>query len=294
MITSSKKLTDDVWFAGGVWTWNGFMPHISYSKYRNSLAIPACIDGGVKNAVFTMWGDNGGECPYFSALGMLMHAVAQAEGLSEEETRERFRLITGEDYDAFMSLELPDFIYGESTTVGSANYSKNRLYDDHFLAIVSRNSGDVDTSVFARYAKMMYEQAETSKSFPYLFKTAAALCECLEIKFDLPTRTRALYADGDKEGLRRLAETDYTEFLARLEKFYAVFREQWYAVNKTYGFEVQEQRIGGLMLRTRSCISRLTDYADGKIDSIAELEEPVLPMAYGNLPYNISLSACIL
>ncbi|MBQ9745225.1 MAG: beta-N-acetylhexosaminidase, partial [Clostridia bacterium] len=85
MITSSQKLSRDVWFAGGAWTWSTFTPHNSLSIARNKIAVPACIEGGVKNAIFTMWGDNGAECPYFSALAMLMHAAATAEGLTEEE-----------------------------------------------------------------------------------------------------------------------------------------------------------------------------------------------------------------
>ncbi len=285
MIISSKKLSRDVWFAGGTWVWGGFMPHNSASMRRNAIAIPACIDGGVKNAIFTMWGDCGGECPYFSALAMLMHAASLAEGLSEEETRARFKDITGEDYDAFRELELPNFIYGKDTTVGTANYSKNRLYDDPFLGIMSTNAkGEVDTKIFAQYAAMLKKRAEESAGFAYLFKTAAALCDCMEVKFDLGTRTRALYAAGDKEGLRALAENDYTEAIRRIEAFYTAFRTQWYTVNKTYGFEIQDARLGGLMQRLKSCRERLISYANGEISEIAELQEEVFPFPDGNVP----------
>ena len=291
MITSSKKLSRDVWFAGGTWIWGGFMPHASYSAFRNSLAIPACIEGGVKNAIFTMWGDDGAECPYFSALGMLMQAAAIAEGLSEDEMKARFREITGEDFDAFRELELPNFIYGKDTTVGTANYSKNRLYDDPFLAIVSTNSEGADGSVYAEYSAMLREREKNSKNFSFLFDTAASLCECLEIKFSLPARTRELYEKNDKDGLRKLAENEYTEFISRLERFYTAFRKQWYAANKTYGFEIQDMRLGGLMQRVKSCRERLIDYANGKTDVIEELCETVLPYPDGNTPYRNAVSA---
>ncbi|MBQ7290257.1 MAG: beta-N-acetylhexosaminidase [Clostridia bacterium] len=285
MIASSYKLSDNVWFAGGAWIWGGFMPHNTLSNRRNSIAIPACIDGGVKNAIFTMWGDNGGECPYFSALAMLMKAAAIAEGLSEEEMRARFKEITGEEYDAFMELELPNFIYGKSTTVGTSNYSKNRLYDDPFLGILSTNAQhEVETKVFAEYASMLRKRAEESPNFASLFETAATLCECLEIKFDLAERTRALYTAGDKAALLALAENDYTEAINRTEKFHAALRTQWYAVNKTYGFEVQDIRLGGLIQRLKSCRERLISYANGEIGEIAELCEEVLPFTDGNVP----------
>lgn len=294
MIASSKKLSADVWFAGGAWIWGGFVPHHSYSTFRNSLAVPACIEGGVKNAIFTMWGDDGAECPYYSALAMLMHAAAVAEGLTEEEMKARFKEITGAGYDAFRELELPNFIYGENTTVGTANYSKNRLYDDPFLGIVSTNAkAEASATLYADYAKRLHAHAEQAPAFAFLFETAAALCRCLEIKFDLAERTRALYASGDKSGLKALAENDYTEFLARLEQFYASFRKQWYTVNKTYGFEIQDIRLGGLMQRTKSCRERLLEYANGDIPEIAELAEEVLPYPDGNVPYKRTASACV-
>jgi hypothetical protein len=294
MIASTKKLSREVWFAGGAWIWGGVTPHYSYSKLRNSLAVPACIDGGVKNAIFTMWGDDGAECPYYAALAMLMHAAAVAEGLGEAETKARFREITGAEYDAFRELELPNFIYGENITVGSANYSKNHLYDDPFLGIVSKNTNEkVNPAIYADYAKKLHSRAIENPGFAFLFETAAALCECLEIKFDLAERTRAAYVGGNKAALRALAEGDYTELSARLERFYAAFRKQWYTVNKTYGFEIQDIHLGGLMQRIKSCRERLIEYANGEIAEIAELAEQVFPHPDGNVPYKRTASACV-
>ena len=293
MIVSSKKLSKDVWFAGGTWIWGCFMPHCTHSMFRNSLAIPACIEGGVKNAIFTMWGDDGGECPYVSALAMLMHASALAQGLSEEEMKVRFHKITGEEYDAFRELELPNFIYGKDTTVGTANYCKNRLYDDPFLGIVSSNA-KADPKIFAEYAEMFEKRAIESKSFSYLFDNAAKLCKCLEIKFDLYDRTRDSYLKADKEALRALAESDYTELISRIEAFHASFRNQWYTVNKPYGFEIQDLRLGGLMQRIKSCRLRLLDYANGVLDSIDELEEDTAKYPDGNVPYKNAVSANII
>jgi hypothetical protein len=55
-------------------------------------------------------------------------------------------------------------------------------------------------------------------------------------------------------------------------------------MNKTYGFEVQDARLGGLMRRIANCKERLLAYADGNIDVIEELEEGVLPILDGNYP----------
>lgn len=284
MIRSSKMLSDKVWFAGGAWTWGGFAPHNRLSIRRNELAIPACIRGGIRHAFFTMWGDNGGECPYFSVLPALMHAVAIAEGMTEDQMREKFRAVTGEAYDAFLELDLPNHIFGENLMVGSANYSKNRLYNDPFLGILDLNAEGADGGVYPEYAKRLHCRAAESAGFGWLFEAMAYLCDVLEIKFSLSEKTRTLYAVGDKAGLRALAENEYSECLARLERFYRAYRTQWYKVNKTYGFEVQDARLGGLMQRMKSCRERLLAYCDGAITDIAELAEPVLANDGGNVP----------
>jgi fatty-acyl-CoA synthase len=35
-----------------------------------------------------MWGDDGAECPYMNGLAALMHAAAEAEGMTEAEMKE--------------------------------------------------------------------------------------------------------------------------------------------------------------------------------------------------------------
>ena len=42
---------------------------------------------------------------------------------------------------------------------------------------------------------------------------------------------------------------------------------------------MQDLRLGGLLQRMKSCLSRLEDYRDGKVSSIPELEEELLPYA---------------
>jgi hypothetical protein len=294
MMARSDELSPGrVWFAGGAWCWGGFAPHNRYSMHRNEIAIPACIRNGVKNALLTMWGDDGGETPIFAVLPALMHAAALAEGWSEDTMKEKFLEITGVSYDDMLTLDLPNYIYGPEHGVGTANYSKNRLYNDPFLGIVDKNTEQpVDSAIFGEYAKILHENAEKYPEFGYLFETQATLCDILTEKFELGVRTRALYEKSDKEAIRALAEGEYARCLEKLDAFYTAFRDQWETVNKTYGFEMQDMRLGGLLARMKNCKRRLLDYACGKIDRIAELEEEVLPHDGGNVcQWNHAFSA---
>lgn len=285
MLLSSKKLSDKVWFSGGAWTWNTFAPHNRYSMKRNEIAIASCLKNGIREAFFTLWGDNGGECAYEAVLPALMHAVAFAEGMTKEEMKEQFYAITGEDFDAFCEMDLPNYVFGENVPVESpyfqhsaCNYAKTHLYDDPFFGTMSVALKAEDVSIFRNYAARLHKNAENSRNYAMLYRTQACLCDVLEKKLLLAKKTRALYEKGDREGLRTLAQTDYNACIKLIDIFYHEFRCQWYAVNKTYGFEVQDARLGGLVRRLESCRDRILDYVDGKIEYIEELREGLLPM----------------
>lgn len=284
MLLSSKKLSDQVWFSGGAFTWATFAPHNRYSMGRNAVAIESCKKNGIREAFFTLWGDDGGECPYFSVLPSLMHIAALADDMSEAEMKTKFQEITGVAFDDFLTLDLPNYIFGEDIPVESpyfqhspCNYAKTYFYDDPFLGIMSANTQINDTDVFGGYAARLSEIAAKNSEFSYLFDVLSKLCEVLEIKFALGKRTRALYEKGDKEGLRSLAENEYTALIPLLERFYRAYRKQWYTVNKSYGFEVQDIRIGGLIRRIENCKEILLSFVNGEIPKIEELEEKLLP-----------------
>ena len=71
-IRKHRKLTDNVSFAGGIWTWVGFCPNNRYSLEISKAAAVACVNESVDEVYFTMWGDNGGECSPFAVLPSLV------------------------------------------------------------------------------------------------------------------------------------------------------------------------------------------------------------------------------
>ena len=59
--------------------------------------------------------------------------------------------------------------------------------------------------------------------------------------------------------------------LSAIKNFYKSFKEQWSKENKSFGFEVSDIRLGGLILRLSHLIEIITDYINGKIDKIEAL-----------------------
>jgi hypothetical protein len=243
------------------------------------------VKNGVRKAFFTLWGDNGGECAYEAVLPALMHAAALADGLSEAEMKAKFREITGESFDDFLDLDLPNYIFGENVPVESpyfqhsmSNYAKTHLYDDIFLGTMSANLEPCDASIYKTYAARLHAHAKKSEKYSLLYENMGRLCDVMEKKLLLAKKIREAYKADDKAALRALSDGDVAECIRLTDAFYESFRAQWYAVNKTYGFEVQDARLGGLSRRLSSCRERLLDYSSGKIDVISELCEDILPM----------------
>ena len=274
MIEMHKKFKGELWFAGGAWCWSGWAPHNKWSLESMKPAMESCRKNGVRNVFMTMWGDNGKECSFYSVLPALYAIRRFYDGVCDLDIIKReFYDITGESFDAMMDLDAPNYVAECRDPFPTP--SKYMLYSDPFLGFLDSTIVSDASARYAEYARQLSEYAEESKSYGYVFACEARLCEALELKYDLGVRTRKAYAEKNIEAIRALAE-DYTVVIERVEAFYSSFRELWFRENKPYGFEVQDQRFGGLLLRLRACRDRLIDYSNGAIDSIPELEEDIL------------------
>lgn len=289
MLENHKQLSDKTWFAGGAWSWSGMIPFNRFTLESMKPALDACIKQGVRNVVLTMWGDDGAECSHFSQLPSLFYLAEYAKGNRDEEAiKAKFECLTGIGFDEFMKIDSPnDIIPYEGCP---RNPSKYMLYSDYFNGYLDYTIKMGVGKKYTEYAKELSATARKSRRYGYVFDSAAKLCSVLAIKYELGARTRDAYKRGDKSALEALARNEYTE-LVRLIKLYGrAFEKQWFADNKTCGFDVQDHRIGALIYRTEACRRRLLDYVGGRIDRIAELEEELLPYGEAEQSANINIT----
>ena len=274
MIAAHKKFPNELWFAGGTWTWAGLSSGNKKSLDTMLPAMLAAKEAGVENIFMTMWGDNGKECSFYSVLPAL-YAIRRAyDGeLDTEKLRAEFAVITGESFDAMMDLDKVNFVGGN--TDGAKCIAKTMLYNDPFLGFFDSGVKEGGAAEYSAHAELLAAHAKESASYGYVFEAAAALCRTLAVKYDLGARTRAAYKTGDRAALADLA-SDYAEAAARAEEFYEKFYVLWHKENKPHGFEVQDQRIGGLIMRLKACRRRLLAYLDGSEASLPELDEVIL------------------
>lgn len=280
MLYNHKQLSDRVWFAGGAWTWSGTIPQNKHSLNTMIPAINSCKRNGIKNIIFTMWGDFGGEGSVLSVLPALYYLAEIVKGNTDESLiKSKFKKITGIDYDDYIYLDSPNeiqgIIYDQHNNL--VNPSKYMLYSDYFNDFLDYT---VKIGVGEKYKEIsakLSKTAKESRNYGYIFKTAAKLCEVLSIKYELGLKTRKAYEIDDKDALCSLAQNDYTKLIRLLKEYGDIYEKQWFLDNKPCGFDVIDLRIGGITRRTESCKRRILDYVHGKIDSIPELEEKILP-----------------
>ncbi len=270
-IENYQKL-QPVWFAGGTWTWTGFAPHLTYSKDTALAAMQSCKEHGVKNYFTTLWGDDGAECSRFSTLPELYRLSCFAHGVEDmDEIKSGFKEMFGIAYDDFMLTELTDTPNTDGTVL---NPDKYMTYNDCL-------TGLLDCSVTAdgavRYAACAekLEKLRNSKTYGVIFETLYRLCRLLEVKYEIGIKTRNVYQAGDRKALEALLPV-YDEILIRLQDFYTAYEKQWMWENKPHGFDVMDIRLGGSKQRMIHAKQRITQYLNGEIDRIEELEAPML------------------
>ncbi len=274
-IEFNRMLGRPVVFAGGIWTWRGFMPDNEFSIATTAPALRACRDAGVNDVFFTMWGDDGAECSWYAVLPALLFAAEAYRGNTDmSDIKKKFRALTGSELDAFMLLDALD----RPSAAHRDDPSKYLIYNDVFMGLNDYRATHADAEYYAEL-EVRLAAADVAEEYRYVFDTARAICSLLAIKADLGVRTRAAYAAGDLAALEALAEKDYPETVARIERLHEVFSSQWARENKPFGFDIQDIRLGGLIMRIRSCGKRLAAYARGELESIPELEEALLPCA---------------
>ena len=273
MLVAHSKLSKKVSFACGAWRWNTFTPSNKMSVNRNALAFAACKKNGIADVKVTLWGDDGGECPVFAMLPVLVASAEFAYG--NTDYKKAFKRITGYEFDDFYALELADNPARAESEFYGGNFTKVFLYNDLLCGIYDYCAKPQYRESYLFAAEKCYALAKGNKKYAYLFNTAGGLARLIAQKYDFGIRLRKAYKSGDKREMKELS-VQIKQLVKLLDKFYGALKKQWHTENKPFGFEVQDIRLGGLKQRMLHCKQIIDDFADGKSDSIPELETEVL------------------
>ena len=288
------RITENVAFAGGSWKWWGLVPNNQHGIFTQEVAIRACKEKGIQNYLLTCWGDNGAEAsnfsvlPCFFAVSRMSYVRKAAEGTCDHDWTKmtqdeqaayarEFYTLTGMEWDDFMKIECINRLNMDPEVVPFNNANKYFFYNDPIKGMFDSLAKQEYKEIYAQHAKTLAEVKKNSGNYYYLFDSIQKMAEVLEVKCCLGIDIRAAYEAKDNEELLNIAYETIPEIVERIDAFYEAFMTQWHTDNKSFGFDVQCIRIGGVKQRLCYVQDQLIAYANGEIKEIAELEEAPLP-----------------
>lgn len=279
-IRSHRKFPADVVFAGGLWTWVGPAPAYGQAVRNTVAGLSACRKERISTVIATCWGDDGQECSLLTALpGMQLYGeLTYREEYDEKEVARRFRRCCGGDWEAFLSLSEMNILPGLPQHHNNpSNACKIYLYQDPLVQLFEKDLEDLDgESHFAALAPKYARYARENPAYGKLFDFYAALAHAISLKCRWHAGAAQAVRTGDREAAAALAE-DIPATVDAVEALRKVWRDLWEEVNKPYGFEVIDFRMGGLEARLNTAGERMAAFARGQIADIPELSEKTLP-----------------
>ena len=279
MSAQHQRMNRELWFAGGSWCWTGPVPKNYFSNFVTPNQLVYAQNAGIKNVIATAWGDDGGECSVWDVLpSLLQYGELNYADAWEENIEARSMECFGLSYQDMLQLdavakpeEFPEDTHNPECV------EKTALFNDPMLGIMNPIMEKHLTQRY-RLAAEALRQVPDSR-FDYLFKTQFMLAKFLEVKALLPVKIKEAYQAGDKEALQQIIWNDIPIAIQRLDNYMDALRDQWYRINKPFGFEIQDIRLGGLRQRLYTASLRIGDYLAGKLPTLEELEQPDLPYA---------------
>ena len=274
MLKKHKEFGRNIIFAGGVWLWRGFCPQYDKTFDTTLKAMTACDCENIKSVIATMWGDDGGEVSRYSMLlGLQLFAdYAHCDRVSIECVKENFKLCLGYDADAFIALDFDNIPAKKKDALAT---SKQIFYQDILLGLFDRNFAEYNIEEY--YEDLIKKLAilPNQGKMEYLFDYYRFLATILKKKCHLGVKIRRAYKEHDTDTLLKCADI-LGELCNDYDEFYKKLCIVWKRENKTFGFEVFEERIGGMLMRFRSAYKRIKEYCNDETERIDELEEDIL------------------
>jgi hypothetical protein len=279
----SKKHIDlgkDIIFAGGIWTWRGFVADNHFTNISTNAALMACKRSGVKEVLATMWSDDGCETNHFlGLLGVQLYAEHMyCYEPSKEHIRKRFNFCTGADYDCFMKMS--DLQYNPEIEIPKATddtritqYLKQFIWQDVLFGLADEYLKNVPMSEY--YNKVTSDLKEFAKDigkWSEFYEYTVQLGVVATQKCSIAENLQVAYKNNDTKYLTSCANELFPQLKLEIEKLHEIHKKQWFSTYKAFGWEVLDLRYGGLILRIQSSINRINDFLTGKVDNIEELE----------------------
>ena len=271
MLQQHARMCSNTAFAGGIWTWSGFLPHIKRTMATMIPALKACMSQRIDTVFATMWGDDGAETDFFLGAGLLpmfSETSWQGAGCSHDEMMKTTECLINLDWDAYNALG--EFFPDESETASG----KALLWSDPLFPLMEGDYEPID-DIVARMRKALKRLQPYNNRCEIRY--AANLMQTVIAKGELVGKLRGRYLMGDRDWLKQVSDIHIPALIRDYEQGMGSHRALWERDMKRFGWEILSLRYGGAIGRLKDTAYEINRYLNGQISVIAELEEKPLP-----------------
>lgn len=267
-IESHKKFNRKCIFAGGIWTWNGFVPNFRYTYDTVKPGLEECLRGGVKSVFGTAWAYS--DINHMQALFCLaMYSEYCWRGLdcTREDINSVGEFVTKTSFE--LTEAISDFFCG---LVGDFNIGKLVLFSDPLINLLCY---DYDLPAYEKCFAHSLEVFEKYPDAPYIDYYKALFRAALS-KVRLQQTLRTNYKAENRAWLSDFADVTVPKMVSEYKELFRLFDELWHNDQKTFGFEKTANDFAAAIARIEYAGKQVKRYLAGEISEIEELEpEPL-------------------
>lgn len=279
MLTQHERMGERTVFAGGIWTWSGFLPHVKKTEATMFPALSACARHHVDTAFATMWGDDGAETNLFLASSLLpifSESCWQGADCPRSEMILAGECLTGMPRSA---LEAMGEFYPNEKDIRTG---KSLIWCDPLYPLLDPMGDSMDAAI-ARSDRALSVLRTSAQS--EVTRYACLLFEIAREKARLIRDLRERYLTADREWLARLVQTDIPALIDRYEQLMCAHRALWERDCRRRGWEVVCLRYGAAKERLADAADEIARYLSGELKTIEELDEVPLSAARSSQQY---------
>lgn len=267
-IEAHKKFNRKCIFAGGIWTWNGFVPNFRYTYDTVKPALEECLRGGVKSVFGTAWAYS--DINHMQALFCLaMYSEYCWRGLdcTRDDINSVGEFVTKTSFE--LTEAISDFFCG---LVGDFNIGKLVLFSDPLINLLCY---DYDLPAYEKCFERSLEVFEKYPNAPHI-DYYKALFRAVRSKVRLQQTLRDNYKAGNRAWLSDFADVTVPRMISEFKALSVLFDELWHNDQKTFGFEKTANDFAAAIARIEYAGKQVKRYLNGEISEIEALEEEPL------------------
>ena len=253
-------------FAGGIWTWDGFVPNYRLTYETMKPAMEECVRNGVEDVIITLWGNDGTETDYMLGLPMLSLFSEHCwlgEDCGKEDIWSMAEFLTGTTQE--LAEAVSDFFF---RLEGAVRAGKHIIWSDPLINLLFQGFDLEEGIGFLENSLKIFEKYPEHRDVKYF---ASVFRVCLH-KCKLQLNFRDRYKAGDKAWLKEFAEVTIPQILEEMEGLYQLHYASWQASYKTQGFERIMCRYAAAKARLEFTADTVMQFVNGQIDEIEALE----------------------